>query len=174
MSKIPGGAFDGSDYQPDTIIPEGVYPAVYCWGEFKKNKANTGDYLMFKYRIIAGDYKNSEIFDGLNYTHSGSETAEIIGKKTLEEMRKASRLTGEFTDTNQLQNKPVMITIGVAPPRGGWPEKNVITRFEKYTGSVDEKTIPSYPEQQEDSQKKDSIPPWVKQAEPLKEDEIPY
>jgi hypothetical protein len=183
MARIPGGEFDGTNYQADLVIPEGKYPAEMIWSDFKRNSADTGDVLHFRFRIISGRFKGVEIYQTLNYTNP-STTAENIGRTLLESMRAAAGLTGRFEDTALLHNKPMTISVGIQAAQGLYPERNTIGSCSPYDASLATAASPAASSSAtKASSPASSKPNWLKKEEakeqpeqfdsPVEDEDIP-
>ena len=138
MAQIPGGSFDGKNYQKDLVVPKGTYLVQMIWSEFKRNKNDNGDVLHYKMRILKGEFQGVEIYSTLNFTNP-SANCEAMGKKELEMIRAASGHVGKLNDTGELHERPMLATYGIKEANGSWPRKNELVECEPYDKAKAEK-----------------------------------
>lgn len=93
-------------------IPSGTYEAVITDSEMKATKNGLGMGINLTFEIISdGPAKGRKVFVWINYEHPKVE-AQRIGREELASLCKAVGVSN-LTDTNQLHNLPLMITVGL-------------------------------------------------------------
>ena len=122
LNGVNTDADPSKDFEPLAI---GDYPAIVEGEETKYSKAGD-EMLILKFKIVDGPGKNRVIFHNLNLWHSTSEKAKEIAEGQLSAIREAVGIPkGNLKDTQQLQNRPLSIRLGIeATP--GYEPKNVI------------------------------------------------
>ena len=93
-------------------IPSGTYEAVVTDSEMKATKNGLGMGINLTFEIISdGPAKGRKVFVWINYEHPKVE-AQRIGREELASLCKAVGVSN-LTDTNQLHNLPLLITVGL-------------------------------------------------------------
>lgn len=93
-------------------IPSGTYEAVITDSEMKATKNGLGMGINLTFEIISdGPAKGRKVFVWINYEHPKVE-AQRIGREELASLCKAVGVAN-LTDTNQLHNLPLLITVGL-------------------------------------------------------------
>ena len=93
-------------------IPSGTYEAVITDSEMKATKNGLGMGINLTFEIISdGPAKGRKVFVWINYEHPKVE-AQRIGREELASLCKAVGVSN-LTDTNQLHNLPLLITVGL-------------------------------------------------------------
>jgi hypothetical protein len=120
-------------------IPAGQYKAIVTEADAVVPKSGDGSMIKMKLQIVEGEHKDRLLFENLCVEHSKQKVAEIAQAR-LRQYCEAMNLS-VLNDTEQLLNKPVLVTIKVTPPRDGFDAGNSVTRVEatqapKATGSA--------------------------------------
>ena len=106
-------------------IPSGTYEAVVTDSEMKATKNGLGMGINLTFEILSdGPAKGRKVFVWINYEHPKAE-AQRIGREELASLCKAVGVDN-LTDTNQLHNLPLMVTVGV--DRND-PTRNVVKKY---------------------------------------------
>ena len=93
-------------------IPSGTYEAVITDSEMKATKNGLGMGINLTFEIISDcPAKGRKVFVWINYEHPKVE-AQRIGREELASLCKAVGVSN-LTDTNQLHNLPLLITVGL-------------------------------------------------------------
>ena len=130
-------------------IPSGTYEAVVTDSEMKATKNGLGMGINLTFEIVSeGPAKGRKVFVWINYEHPKAE-AQRIGREELASLCKAVGVDN-LTDTNQLHNLPLMVTVGV--DRND-PTRNVV---KKYAAKAAQQT----PAAQTSSATASGTPPW--------------
>ena len=130
-------------------IPSGTYEAVVTDSEMKATKNGLGMGINLTFEILSdGPAKGRKVFVWINYEHPKAE-AQRIGREELASLCKAVGVAN-LTDTNQLHNLPLMVTVGV--DRND-PTRNVV---KKYAAKAAQQT----PAAQTSSTAASGTPPW--------------
>ena len=130
-------------------IPSGTYEAVVTDSEMKATKNGLGMGINLTFEILSdGPAKGRKVFVWINYEHPKAE-AQRIGREELASLCKAVGVDN-LTDTNQLHNLPLMVTVGV--DRND-PTRNVV---KKYAAKAAQQT----PAEQTSSATASGTPPW--------------
>lgn len=130
-------------------IPSGVYEAVVTDSEMRATKSGAGMGINLAFEIISdGPAKGRKVFVWINYEHPNVE-AQRIGREELASLCKAVGVAN-LTDTNQLHNLPLLVTVGV--------DRNDPTRnaVKKYAA----KAAQQAPAAQTASPTASGTPPW--------------
>jgi len=129
MANIAG--FNAADVEPQSfdIIPKGDYPAVMVASEIKDTKAGDSKYLNIEMVIIDGPYKGRKLWDILNLWNKNPEAVEIA-KGTLSSICRAIDVLTP-SDTSELHNKPLIVSVAIKPAADGYDEKNKISAYKK-------------------------------------------
>jgi hypothetical protein len=110
MASIDWNIDDYEASQPRTAIPAGKYLAIIA-DTIEKVSKNGDKYIELKLQIVHGEYQNYELTDRLNLWHP-NEQPRNISRGTLNAISKAVGVS-KATDTQQLCNKPLVITVAV-------------------------------------------------------------
>ena len=106
-------------------IPSGTYEAVVTDSEMRATKSGLGMGINLTFEILTeGPAKGRKVFSWINYEHPNAE-AQRIGREELASLCKAVGVAN-LTDTNQLHNLPLMVTVGV--DRND-PTRNVVKAY---------------------------------------------
>ena len=106
-------------------IPSGTYEAVVTDSETRATKSGTGMGINLTFEIVSeGPAKGRKVFAWINYENANAK-AQQIGREELASLCKAVGVVN-LTDTAQLHNLPLMITVGV--DRND-PTRNVIRAY---------------------------------------------
>ena len=106
-------------------IPSGTYEAVVTDSETRATKNGNGMGINLTFEILSeGLAKGRKVFSWINYENANAK-AQQIGREELASLCKAVGVVN-LTDTAQLHNLPLMITVGI--DRND-PTKNVIKAY---------------------------------------------
>ena len=160
---------------PDTgggivLISPGQYTAVIVGSEMKPTKDGNGQYLALTVVVTQGQYANTEFIERLNIVNQNTQAVEIA-YKTLARISEAVGMTQTPSDSNQLHNRPMLIT--VETETGKPYTKDGITKegkdksvIKKYTALPAVGVAASFGAPQAVSQQSAAIgavtPPWAK------------
>ena len=112
-------------------IPSGTYEAVVTDSEMRATKSGTGMGINLTFEILSdGPAKGRKVFAWINYENQRAE-AQRIGREELASLCKAVGVTN-LTDTVQLHNLPLLITVGV--DRND-PTRNVVKKYAAKSGN---------------------------------------
>ena len=126
--------------RPDFSVPiaPGDYTAQIIESDYVENKGGGHRYAI-TFEIIAGQHSTRRIWHNLNSDPGPKHSVEKANKMKqiaggqMQKMCFAAKIEGALTDTEQLHNIPMIITVAVKP--GGdfegraMPDRNVITSF---------------------------------------------
>ena len=130
-------------------IPSGTYEAVVTDSEMKATKNGLGMGINLTFEILSeGPAKGRKVFVWINYEHPKVE-AQRIRREELASLCKAVGVAN-LTDTNQLHDLPLMVTVGV--DRND-PTRNVV---KKYAAKAAQQTSAA----QTSSATASGTPPW--------------
>lgn len=172
---------DPSDARSERADP-GIYKIML--EEIEPKMSSSGNqYLVFKYKVIEGIFKGTEITDNVNLYHP-KETVQRIAKQRLYNISKSLNMPDHAkVKMVDLLKKPLKALVEndaytrTVPDENGQLEertftKNIIKRFYKATDEVNYTPKPSSIEKT-GSNKAESKP--TKSAEPLPEDDdLPF
>ena len=129
--------FDSTGIEPQgefTPIPVGEYTAIITKSELKDTKDYTGKRLNLEVEIVEGKYKSRKIWQGLNIQNKSADTV-AIAKRELAAITIACGFI-KIRNTEELQNKPVLITVGIKPADGQYDAQNVIKAWKSKTAQA--------------------------------------
>ena len=130
-------------------IPSGTYEAVVTDSETRATKNGNGMGINLTFEILSeGPANGRKVFAWINYENASAK-AQQIGREELASLCKAVGVAN-LTDTNQLHNLPLMVTVGV--DRND-PTRNVV---KKYAAKAAQQT----PSAQTSSATASGTPPW--------------
>ena len=114
------------DFSP---LPNGKYTVCVVESELKDNKAGTGNYIQLKLEVMDGKFKGRWInFVNITFTHSTSQTAQEIGRKTLNTLMKACGIQN-IQDTKQLHGIAITAEVIIKQSEGYAPNNEVKNYF---------------------------------------------
>lgn len=114
-------------------IPAGKYPAIIEASEIKPTQAGTGKRLNLTFSILGGEFANRKIFEGLNIENPNADAQRI----SLENLSAICHAVGvkNLTNTEQLHNKPLTISVRIKAASGDYEARNVIKGYEAASGA---------------------------------------
>lgn len=149
MASLSG--FDARTVEPNEgfdILPAGDYDAVIVKSELVETKDKTGKMLKMEFQILSGKFQNRKLFCnlgiGLSEATDGGRQAVKIAKGNLSAI---CRAVGVLTpsDSSELHNKPLRITVKIRPPKGQYAASNEISSFKSRTaGPVSPEPQPAF------------------------------
>lgn len=119
------------DFDASTVVishdpvKAGTYEAVITDSSIKATKNGLGKGLNLTFEIVSGENKGQKVWEWINIQHPSAE-AQRIGQEDLAKLCKALNIT-RLTDTEQLHNKPLMITVQIDKNDS---TRNTITRYQ--------------------------------------------
>ena len=142
---MPELNFDSNKIEPVGSfepVPVGDYIAVISASEKKANSKGTGEFLQLTYTIVDGEFKGRKIFDRLNIRNDNTQAQEIA-QRTLSAICHIVNVPHPKM-SEELHDKPMMITVAIRPAKGEYAESNIIkawkypdgTKLQKAGGSV--------------------------------------
>ena len=109
-------------------IPSGTYEAVVSDSEMRPTKSGSGVGINLTFEILsegpAKGRKGRKVFVWINWEHP-NQKAQQIGREELASLCKALGIAS-LTDTDQLHNLPLMITVGLDKSD---PSRNVVKKY---------------------------------------------
>ena len=132
-------------------IPSGTYEAVVTESETRATKSGTGMGINLTFEILSeGPAKGRKVFAWINFENANVK-AQQIGREELASLCKAVGVVN-LTDTAQLHNLPLMITVGI--DRND-PTRNVVRAYKSKAAAG---TTPSVQQQA----KPTGAAPWAR------------
>lgn len=125
MPELHG--FDGGKNYDGFLIPEGPYNAAITESEEHENSKKTGTYLKLVFTILDGPHKGQSIWLNLNLNNP-SEQAVRISRSVLKQICTACGGI-KPTDSTDLHDVPMVITVDKEQRSDNGQWKNMITRF---------------------------------------------
>ena len=142
--------FNAADVEPNAPrdpIPAGWYKAMITESIEKPTKAQTGSYLQLTLEVIDGDHAGRKLFERLNLNNPNQQAVEIAQRSLSGICRAVGVMTPRRSE--DLHDKPLMVTVKVTPPRDGYEAGNEISGYE-----------PVQQKQQASGGGGGSTPPW--------------
>jgi len=133
MSYFPGmqdESFNAEDVAPSgsySVIPAGKYTAVIESAENKMTKANDGEYLSLKFKIVEGDHANRVVWCNLNLVNKNPTAVEIARGDLSAICRAIGVLNPESPE--ELLGIPLVIKVSIRKESGNYPEGNDIKGY---------------------------------------------
>ena len=161
------GNFDASTVEPAdfSALPAGDYTAIVSASEFKTTRNGDGQYLALTFQIVDGPHKGRYIWHNLNLQNKNHKAEEIAQRELSAICRAVGKM--QVTDSEQLHDAPMKITVAYLPAKGDWPEKNQIKKWEPLVAAVPAKpaAVPAKPAAvPAQVQQAASVPPWKRKA----------
>jgi hypothetical protein len=157
--------FDAATVEPAdndfTPLPVGDYKVVVSSSEIKETNSNPGNkYIKFTFDVIDGKYKGRKVFENMNLWRAGNsdkdKTTMRIAQQNLSALCRAIG-SMKISDTSELHNKPLCITLKITPASGNYGEGNGITKYRSINGGSTIQTETHAPAQ---SGEQPSVMPW--------------
>lgn len=114
-------------------LPEGDYRAVITDSEMKRTKAGDGEMLVLKFEVIDGEHKGRNIWARLNLDNPNKTAVDIAERELATICKAIGKLSA--SDSSELHNIPMQITLGIEPGRGQYGPSNRIKMYEALGGS---------------------------------------
>lgn len=127
-------------------LPAGQYLVHIIKSEIKRNKANTGDILVFRLKVLDGPQKGRLLFVNLNISNP-SDVAVQIARKELNTICSVCGITG-MQDTTEVHGIPFVVKVRVKPGDAMYGPSNEITKYEE-AGDLTGIDIPDVPAEDE-------------------------
>ncbi len=131
--------FDARTVAPDTgvqeALPAGWYNVMIDQSEIKPTKANDGNYLELRFKVLDGAHVGKSVFGRLNLRNA-NPTAQEIGYKQLSAVAHAVGVL-MIQDSSQLHNIPLKIKLKVRPARDDYEASNDITAYKNINEVVE-------------------------------------
>lgn len=162
MAKLPKSfTADGPEMGTFDALPKDRYPMQVIESEVKPTKKakeakdpSLGQLAVFKWEVIAGEYKGRTVYNQINIVNENPQAVEI-GNKELTSMCKALGLEG-MEDTEETHGIPCYVELGVEEDaKGKYPDKNVFKKYEPY-----DDTPKAPPKKDKAKKKKKKKAPW--------------
>jgi hypothetical protein len=116
------------------LIPAGDYQAVIARTEIKQTKKGDGRYISATIEIVDSVCNGRLLWDNINFDNPNA-TAMKIAQQTLKAICTAVGIK-TLRDTSELENKPLIVTIGVKRNDYRGEDENVIKAYKPNGVSV--------------------------------------
>lgn len=107
------------------LIPAGEYKAIITESNKKETASGNGVGILFKFQIIEGKFKSRTLFNWINWEHP-NEMAQNIGRENLARICQAALPGVRVHDTEELHDKPMMISVKVKKNKDGVEQNNIV------------------------------------------------
>src|SRR5688500_2908310 len=107
-------------------LPPGEYKAIVTESDVVVPKSGDGQMMKLKLEIVEGQYKGRYLFENLCVEHSKEKVAQIAQARLREYCEALS--ISMLNDTQQLHDRPFLVTVKVTPAGGGYDAGNAITK----------------------------------------------
>jgi hypothetical protein len=138
MAKPPTGSFDSSRYGKAGFspVPPGEYDVIMIESEFKKSRSGNGHHFDPILSIVGGPYKGKQIRPIINYVNE-NPIAQDIGEREMADLTRAIfGFDKDWPDSIELHGKPFSVKVEIQDGQGGFPDKNIVTRYLQKTNVV--------------------------------------
>ncbi|RKZ79723.1 MAG: hypothetical protein DRQ35_03660 [Gammaproteobacteria bacterium] len=95
----------------DDVWPAGKYKVEITKSEIRETKKNTGQYLAVGFKCIEGKFKGEMVFNNYNLWNISDQARSISEKEMAKVCRAVGKPAGIESDTNEIHNIPLMITV---------------------------------------------------------------
>lgn len=162
MAEISFNAQDVAPQQEFDLLPAGKYLAQVIDSEIKPTKSGTGQVLKLTFEVLDGEFSRRRVWSYLNIANENAD-AERIGLSQLSALCHAVGVM-QLTDSVQLHDKPVQITVKVrkAKPGSDYGDSNDVSGFSSASGAAPSGV--ARPAAAAQSKPSASVPPWQKRA----------
>jgi hypothetical protein len=129
MAQLPKPAMseDNNETGGFAPIPEGDYTAAIVASHWKDTKAKTGKMLVYKMKIMDGQYAGKFLFENLNLINPNPVAVEIANKTNNSICKACGCYNVE--DSEELHGILFGITVKVEPASANYPANNKITKY---------------------------------------------
>lgn len=117
-----------------TVLPPGKYIAHITKSEIKPTSAGTGTMLALTFVVLDGAHKGRNLWANLNIRNPNA-TAQEIAEKQLSAICHATGVI-QLQQTEQLHERPLVITVAVRKATEQYPESNDIKGYEGLSGAT--------------------------------------
>ncbi len=131
--------FNANEVEPRMgfeVIPAGKYNAVIYESEILPARSGVGQYLKLGFVIIDGEYQNRKLWTRLTLDHP-NPNAVRMAKANLSAICRAVGVM-QMTDTTELHNRPLVITIRCRKT----PDGELVNDINSYAPKTPAVTIP--------------------------------
>ena len=113
-------------------VPAGQYSAIITDSELRANRAGTGHYLRFTFRIIDGEYSGYRVWSCLNIDNPNPDTVRMAN----EDLSAICHAVGNLhpADTVELHNIPLRINVNCRRMENG-STLNFVKGFRRNSGT---------------------------------------
>jgi Protein of unknown function (DUF669) len=134
MAQLPS-AFNANDHEAQrdfSAMPPGQYTAVITASE-KKEARNAGNfYWKLEFTIIEGEFKGRKVWANLNLINSNPKAVEIANSELSSICKAVGKVA--ITDTAELHDIPMQITLKVTPATAQYSESNSVSGYKQLAG----------------------------------------
>ncbi|MBQ4315547.1 MAG: DUF669 domain-containing protein [Lentisphaeria bacterium] len=123
--------FNANEVEPNsgfTLMPAGKYLAVITEDEMKDTKSGDGRYLSLTFEVLDGKFKGRKLWARLNLENKNAQAVQIA-RGDLSAICRAVGVM-QLSDTVQLHNIPLVITVKVKRNRETDEMQNEISGYE--------------------------------------------
>jgi uncharacterized protein DUF669 len=133
LTNILPGGFDATAVEPQEArtnepLPAGAYDVEITGSEVKDAKSGNGTGLKLEYTVLGPTHARRKIFQYINLRHTSAQ-AEQIGQSQLSALCRALGIP-KLTDSDQLFQRTLRVTVKVRPSRDGFDASNDVTAYE--------------------------------------------
>lgn len=129
--------FDSAEVEPlgeYTPIPIDEYMAMITASERKKVADKPqNEYIQLVFDIVEGEYTGRKVFERLNIVND-NDTAVKIAQQKLSAICRIFSIV-KLINTDQLHDKPIIISVGIRPAKGNFGESNEIKGYKRKDGA---------------------------------------
>lgn len=124
-----GGVFDADTVEPmgdRSPIPAGDYRVACIKSQWKPTQSG-GQMLEFTWQVLEGPHARRMVWSKLNLQNASAQAVQIA-RSELSAICKAVGVT-KLTDSVQVHDIPVVVSLAIEPPQNGYAASNKITSY---------------------------------------------
>ncbi|MBR9690405.1 DUF669 domain-containing protein, partial [Candidatus Woesearchaeota archaeon] len=120
------------EMQDFSVIPVGKYNVQITKSELVDTAKKNGQQLKLQFKVIDGKFKGRMVFAGLNIDNPNPKAVDIAIRELTSIVKACGKV--DIQDSSEIHGIPLTVSVKITPASGNYPEKNEITKYEKYSG----------------------------------------
>lgn len=127
------GNLDYEAASKSDLIPPGTYEARIVSSDIKATKDGNGKMLVLEFDITVQG-RSRKHWERLNVVNSNPDTVRIATRQLMQ-IAKAVSVPVPVVDSEDLHNKPMMVTVAISEGRNGYEDGNKLSKFAPWTAT---------------------------------------